>query len=105
MNILTLASAIAATGTATQAAQATNTPFGPNRKCVAVVDLTTCTTTTTVVIETANDAAFTVGVQTVGTFAVIGKVKFLEITTDRYVRSRQSVAGGAGTWDAYLLSN
>lgn len=105
MNILTLASAVAATGTVTQTGQATVTPFGPIRKCVAVVDLTTVTGTPTVLIETANDSAFTVGVATVGTFTIIGKVKFLEITTDRYVRVRQSVAGSAGTFDAYLLSN
>lgn len=105
MNLLTLAVAVAATGTATQAAQATVTPFGPGRKCVAVADLTTCTTTTAVLVETANDAAFTVGVVTAATFNIIGKVKMIEITTDRYVRVRQSVAGGAGTFDVYLLSN
>lgn len=100
--MLTLASAVAATGTVTQAAQTTRTtPYMIERKATAVVDLTTVTGTPTVLIETSVDGtAYT----TAGTFTVIGKVKFLDITLSNFIRVRQSVAGSAGTFDVYLLA-
>lgn len=98
--MLTLASAVAATGTVTQTAQATRTtPFMQGRKATVTCDLTTVTGTPTVLVETSGDGT---SYTTAATFTVIGKVKKIDITLDNFVRVRQSVAGSAGTFDVYL---
>lgn len=99
----TLANNVAATGTATQTAQTTQvTPMLSGRTGLLVVDMTTVTGTPTILIETSADGTT---YSTASTVTLIGKVTLAEITLANYVRARQSVAGSAGTYSAYLYAN
>lgn len=97
----TLASDVAATGTVTQTAQTfTATPAIANRTGLLTVEMITATTTAAVIIEGSDDGTT---YSTIQTCTHIGKVKQYEITLKKYVRARQSVAGGAGTYSAWVF--
>lgn len=96
----TLASEVAATGTVTQTAvQQTTTPGIAGRTGLLTVEMITATTTATVLIEGSDDGTTYTTIQSC---THIGKVKQYEVTLKPYMRARQSVAGGAGTYSAWL---
>lgn len=99
--LLTLATAVAATGTVAQTGVATTaTPFAPGMNAVVQINTTGLTGTPTILIQTSPDNSTWT---TVATLNVITRSGFrAEITLDKYVRANQTVAGSAGTYDAYL---
>lgn len=98
----TLASNVAATGTATQTAQTTQTtPMISGRTALVMVDTTTVTGTPTILIETSADGTT---YSTAATVTLIGKVTLVEVALANYIRARQSVAGSAGTYNAYAYA-
>lgn len=98
----TLANNVAATGTDTQSAVTTKgTPNLSGRTAIAAVDLSTVTGAPTILIETSDDGTT---YSTAATVTLIGKLSLVEITLANFVRARQSVAGSAGTYNAYLIN-
>lgn len=98
----TLANSVAATGTATQTAQTTQaTPLLKGRTGLVVVDMTTVTGAPTILIETSSDGTT---YATAATVTLIAKLTLVEIALGTHVRARQSVAGSAGTYSAYLYA-
>lgn len=99
--LLTLATAVAATGTVAQTGVATQqTPFSPGFNAIVNINSTGVTGTPTILIQTSPDNSTWT---TVATMNVITRSGFQqEITLDKYVRANQTVAGSAGTYDAYI---
>lgn len=96
----TLANNVSLVGTATQTAQTTKvTPMLSGRQALVMVDLTTATGTPTVLVETSTDDGATYS--TAATANVIGKVAWFEVALGTHIRTRQSAAGTAGTYNAY----
>lgn len=101
--LLTLATAVAATGTVAQTGVSTQaTPFAPGHNAVVEIACTGVTGTPTIVIQTSPDNSTWT---TVATLNVITRSGFqAEITLDKYIRANQTAAGSAGTYDAYLTA-
>lgn len=99
--LLTLGAAVSATGVAAQTGVATQqTPFSPGFNAIANVNFTGVTGTPTVLIQTSPDNT---NWTTVATVNVITRSGFMqEIVLDKYARLNVTVAGSAGTIDAYL---
>lgn len=99
--LLTLATAVAATGTVAQTGvETTAAPFAPGFNAIAEIDFTGVTGTPTVLIQTSPDNSTWT---TVATLAVITRAVYkVEITLNKYIRANQTVAGSAGTYDAYV---
>lgn len=99
--LITLGAAVSATAVAAQTGVSTQaTPFSPGFNAVAEINFTGVTGTPTVLIQTSPDnSAWT----TVATLSVITRTGYeVEVTLDKYARLNVTVAGSAGTIDAYL---
>lgn len=101
--LLTLAAAVAATGTVAQTGVSTQaTPFAPGMNAVLEINLTGVTGTPTIKAQTSPDNTTWTDV---ASLAVITRSGYcVEITLDKYIRMNQTAAGSAGTYDAYLRS-
>jgi hypothetical protein len=99
MKTAILAEGIAATGTATQTAVGLNaTPFLAGRDVILDVVGAGLTGTPTILIEGSDD---NVTFSTLATHTALYSKQY-NIKAARYMRARQSVAGPAGTYSAYL---
>jgi hypothetical protein len=102
MQMLTLATNVAATGVAAQTAVNSNvTPFGNGRDVVVAIDPTvTLTGTPTILIEGSPDG---VTYTTLVTHtALYGK--WYQVKAQRYMRANVTVAGSAGSFNAYVIN-
>lgn len=99
--LITLGSAVSAAAAAAQAGVETqDTPFAPGHNAVVELNLTGVTGTPTIKVQTSPDNSTWTDAATLSVITRFGYRA--EITLDKYARLNVSVAGSAGTVDAYL---
>lgn len=99
--ITNLASAVALTGTVAQTGvdNGNKTPFLPNRKIRARVEISAdATGAPTIKVQGSDDNSTWVDL---ATFAGLASNEQM-VTAYRYMRANQTVAGGAGTYNAFI---
>lgn len=99
--LITLGAAVSAAAVAAQAGVETqDTPFAPGFNAVLNINLTGVTGAPTILVQTSPDNTTWT---TVATLAVITRSSYMtEVTLDKFARLNVTVAGTAGTIDAYL---